>query len=177
MDFAGLINGIPESFENVFYNKIIIMFKLQNVENRVALELLIEGYQFPDVADDDWCLVRAVVTQGDDVFEVVDPALETTDIIRILDWFKCLAARKLPRSGKLSFIEPCLTFEFLACREDAVRISISLSHEMKPDFVMRQFGLKTSDWKVVFELGNEQFNKIIADIEAVLQRCPVRDKE
>jgi len=152
------------------------MFNLLNVENKVELELSVENYQFPDSPKDDWCFVKTVVKQGDDTFEVIDPALETTELLSMLEWFRCLAGRKLPRYARLSFTEPCLEFEFLACRGDSVRIAINLSHEMKPNFDLKQFGLPPSEWKVVFELEKNDFDKVIPGIEAAIMRCPVRDQ-
>ncbi|WP_444901475.1 hypothetical protein ACJJIG_18585 [Microbulbifer sp. SSSA007] len=152
------------------------MFKLSNVENRVDLELSIEGYQFPDSPTDDWCFVRILVKQDDDTYEVIDPALEATELHCILKWFRCLSERKLPRYAQLTFTEPCLEFKFLACTDSSVRVSICLSHELKPSFDLKQFGLSASDWSVVFELGDSEFNRIISDIEKTLLRYPIRDQ-
>ena len=117
------------------------MLKLRNVEDKVELELAVEGYQFPDSPQDDWCMVKAVVRQGDELYEAVDPALETTEIVGILEWFKCLSEHRLPRFGHLTFTEPCIEFEFLACEDELVRISINLSNELQPGFDLKQFGL------------------------------------
>ncbi|MEM8561045.1 MAG: hypothetical protein AAGF57_02365 [Pseudomonadota bacterium] len=150
------------------------MFKLLNVENRVELALSIEGYQFPDSPKDDWCFVKVIVNQDNNSFEAIDPALETTDLLRTLEWFRCLAKRKLPRYARLSFTEPCLEFEFLACKEYSVRISGRLSRELKPNFDLKQFGLPPSEWKVVFELGANEFEKVISGIEAKTLQYHVR---
>lgn len=150
------------------------MFKLINVENKIELALSVEGYQFPDTPKDDWCFIKVIVKQGDDSFEAIDPALETTELLNILEWFRCLAARKLPRYARLSFTEPCWEFEFLACKDSSVRISISLSHELKPNFDLKQFGLSPSKWKIVFDLGANEFEKVISGIEATALQYPVR---
>ena len=152
------------------------MFKLLDVENKVELALSIEGYQFPGSPTGDWCFVKVIVIQGDNAFEATDPALETTDLLSTLEWFRCLAKRKLPRYSRLCFIEPCLEFEFLACDDSSVRISISLSHELKPNFDLEQFGLSTAEWKVIFELGATEFEKVISGIEATTLQYPVRDQ-
>ncbi|MCB1777644.1 MAG: hypothetical protein KDI50_09425, partial [Candidatus Competibacteraceae bacterium] len=135
----------------------INMFKLSNVENKIELSLSIEGYQFPETQNDDWCLVKVVVKQGKDFFETIDPALETTELLVILEWFKCLAEPKLPRYARLCFTEPCLEFAFLARKDDSVRIAIRLSHEMKPSFDLKQFGQLFSEWEVIFELKKNEF--------------------
>src|SRR3990167_2672445 len=141
------------------------MIELINVDNKVQLELTVEGYQFPDSSEDNWCMVRCFVKHGEHSFEVYDPALETRDVQSIHDWFLCLAELQLPRYAKLSFTEPCLEFEFLACRNDSVRIAINLSRKLKPNFSLNQFGLSRSDWRVVFELNANEFEKAISGIE------------
>jgi hypothetical protein len=152
------------------------MFKLNNVENKVELELSIKGYQFPENPKDDWCFVKVFVKQGTDTFEALDPALETTELLSILEWFRCLSERKLPRYARLCFTEPCLEFEFLACTESSVRISVHLNHELRPNFDLKQFGLPNSEWIIIFDLGEGQFNKIISGVEKALLRCPVRNQ-
>ena len=152
------------------------MIRLKNIENNIELQLAVIGYQFPDNSEDDWCLVNAVVIQGNDKFEVTDPALETTEVTSILEWFKCLSLHKLPRFNKLSFTEPCLQFEFLACNNGNVRISVNLSHEMKPSFEISQFNRQSNDWNIIFELCTDDFKSIIGNIEAVLMQYPTRDK-
>lgn len=152
------------------------MIKLKNIENNIELQLAVIGYQFPDNSEDDWCLVNTVVIQGNDKFEVTDPALETTEITSTLEWFKCLSVNKLPRFSKLSFTEPCLEFEFLACNNGKVRISVNLSHEMKPSFEINQFNRQSNDWNIIFELCADDFKSIIGNMEAALMQYPTRDK-
>ena len=89
------------------------MFDAVNLDDGVHLAFGVIGYEFPDMADD-WCLVRVAVWQGAEAFEAVDPALEATELAAIRDWFRALAADRLPRYATLSFTENCLAFEFLA---------------------------------------------------------------
>lgn len=152
------------------------MFKLSNVDNKVDLELSIEGYQFPEIPKDQWCFVKVIVKQGSDVFEAIDPALQTTELLRVLEWFRCLQERKLPRYARLCFTEPCLEFDFLASTESSVRISVHLSHELKPNFDLEQLGRRSSEWSVVFELRENELKQIVSGVEVVLLRCPVRDQ-
>lgn len=150
------------------------MFKLRNTDNNIELELSVTGYQFPDNTNDNWCLVSSLVKQGENQYTVIDPALETTELQRMLEWFKKLSDYQLPNFGTLSFTEPCLEFEFLACDIDSVKISIKLDHEMKPDFELNQFGMAFDDWSVVFDLRADDFLLIIEGIETVLKQYPIR---
>jgi len=152
------------------------MLELSNVENKVDLKCQITGYQFPDSKRDDWCLLKVEVKQGEQYFERIDPAIETTELERLYDWLKCLSERRLPRFARLSFTEPCISFEFLACADDSIRISINLSHELKPEFELSQFGFRNNDWKIVFNLDDENISKILENLRRTLKLFPVRGK-
>ena len=150
------------------------MFKLSNVEGNIDLTVAITDYQFPESLSDNWCFVKLAVKQGQDTFEVLDPTLETTELLIIREWFACLNERTLPRFACLCFTEPCLQFDFLASSESSVRISINLNHELKPSFDLKQFGRTSSKWNLVFELGVNELNQIISGLDEVLQRLPIR---
>ncbi|MEE2730547.1 MAG: hypothetical protein VYA55_06960 [Pseudomonadota bacterium] len=152
------------------------MLNLTNVENKVRLDLSIVGYQFPDDSLDNWCMVKAVVEQSGDKFEYTDPALDARDLLKIRDWFKCLSERKLPRFARLTFIEPCLEFEFLACEGPTVRIAIGMSRELKPSFELNQFGRANPSWRVVFELSEKEFIAILANMAKAIINYPVRGR-
>jgi len=152
------------------------MFELTNVENNVTISLEVIGYQFPEQLEDNWCFLKVKVTQGDKQFERTDPALETTDLVGIFEWFKCLSKRNLPKWSHLTFTEPCISFRFLRCSESTVRIAINLEHELKPVFEIEQFGSKNSAWDIVFELNDSHFESILEGIEILILKYPNREK-
>jgi hypothetical protein len=147
-----------------------------NVDGSVQLRCEIVGYQFPDIPDDDWCFVRVTVRQAQESFEKTDPALEATDLPRIRDWFQALAADRLPRFARLTFIEPCLGFEFLARDAAGVRFSVRLGAELRPGFELRQLGCATSEWAVVFHLDAERLAAVAAAVDLAVRAFPVRDR-
>ncbi|WP_428243529.1 WapI family immunity protein [Gynuella sp.] len=150
------------------------MFRLKNVEGKIDFSLEVIGYQFPERKEDDWCLLKVKIDQGEDRCELVDPALETTELVQLLRWFSSLAEGQLPRYSCLTFIEPCLKFNFLAFNDGAVRIAINLSHELKPPFKMEQFIAKSEDWNIVIELHANDFANIDGGIKMALEKYPVR---
>jgi hypothetical protein len=150
------------------------MIDLMNSESRVRLKLAIIGYQFPRQRTDNWCLLDVEVTQGDRVFHAVDASLETFDLVGIHEWFLRLSERRLPRWAELTFTEPCLSFQFVSCSDDAVRIGIQLSHEIRPKFALEQSGLRSRRWNVVCELRDEQFEGILEGVAAAIERFPTR---
>ena len=155
------------------------MLKLKNVDDQIELELSIIGYDPPQSATTNWINLRIVVKQGDDTFDREFPALETTDFVQLLDWFQQLANRQLPRYARLSFTEPGIEFEFLACKEPTVRIAIILEHELAPRFRIKQFNLpfESPEWGIVFELGDNDFCAIIDNLEQIEADYPVRPRK
>jgi hypothetical protein len=147
-----------------------------NIENTVKLECSLVGYEFPENSEDNWLLVRVKVTQGKNIFERVDAALETMDLVRLLQWFTCLSENRLPRYAHVNFTEPCMSLAFLACQENRVRISIELSHELKPNFALEQFRAKHTEWNIVFDLTSHDFEAIIEGIQSAMHHYPIRGK-
>ncbi|MDH3348015.1 MAG: hypothetical protein OEM02_07940 [Desulfobulbaceae bacterium] len=41
------------------------MIELKNVENNVRLRCEVVGYQFPGSPEDNWCLLKVEIKQGD----------------------------------------------------------------------------------------------------------------
>lgn len=152
------------------------MFTLVNAENKVTLGCEIVGYVFPENDQDEWLLLRVKVVQGDKIFERIDAALETTELVDLCQWFTSLSEHRLPRYAQLDFTEPCIRLSFLACKDNRVRISIALSHELKPDFELEQFKEIHREWDVIFELTGNDFEHIIHGIKAAIQHYPMRGK-
>ena len=150
------------------------MFNLKNIENNIELSLEVVGYQFPESYKDDWCLIKATIKQGNESCELVDPSVETTELVQLLHWFSSLSEGRLPRYAHLTFTEPCISFKFLAFKDNIVRIAIELGHELKPSFQMKQFGSKSPVWSIVCELNDTAFIEIRSGIKGALKRCPIR---
>ena len=156
------------------------MFELSNVEGHISIKFVIIGYQFPSDPIDDWLLVKLTVKQGNNVFEKIDPALTTQELINVYQWFNALHERKLPRFGNQTFTEPCIGLNFLAYRSDTVRFSIELSHELKPNFFIEQFKFPnkdkwfSKDWHIVFEANNDDFIQILNSLTQDISNYPTR---
>jgi hypothetical protein len=149
------------------------MFDAVSMDGGVHLAFGVTGYEFPDIADD-WCLVRVAVRQGGESFEAVDPAIEATELPAIRDWFRALAADRLPRYATLGFTEPCLAFEFLARDDAGVRFAVHLCGELRPRFPLRQLGFEDAEWRVVFHFTPVRLGAVAASAEAALGQFPVR---
>ncbi len=164
------------------------MLTLNNQEFGTELILNVVDYQFPNNTndnwhDDNWCMISAKVTQKENTFETVDASLLTNEIQQLLEWFQCLSARKLPQYATLDFTEPCLSFEFIACKKDWVRISIKLDYEMKPNFLLEQFfsfddenSIDDCDFEMIFDLTQNDFSAVIANLQETVKKFPTRHK-
>jgi tRNA threonylcarbamoyladenosine modification (KEOPS) complex Pcc1 subunit len=62
----------------------------------------------------------------------------------------------------------------LAFNDGVVRISINLSHELKPPFKIEQFRAMSEDWNLVIELRANDFANIRGGIKSALEKYPVR---
>lgn len=150
------------------------MFELKNVERKIVVSLDVVGYQFPKDNKDNWCLLKVIIEQENKRCELVDPAIETTELVKLLHWFTDLSEGRLPSYAHLTFIEPCISFQFLAFKDGVVRIAIRISHELKPDFEINQFGRSSADWSVICEINQAVFNTVLSGIKATLESFPVR---
>jgi hypothetical protein len=110
-------------------------------------------------------LVRVVVRQGTETLEKIDPAVEVSDLIKIRDWFDCLANDRLPRFSRLSFIEPCLAFAYLANTDVGTPFEIVLDAELAPPFPLRQFSEPIDEWHIVFELERGRLAAVVAEVD------------
>ena len=153
------------------------MFKLENKSTKACLTLEIIGYQFPDDPQDDWCNLKAIVEHEDHQTELVDPAIETTELIELLDWFTCLSEGRLPSYSHLNFIEPCISFEFLAVKDGEVKIAVKLAYELYPNFDSDEFLNSENVWVMVFELDSTAFQNTIEGIKNTLEKYPVRGQD
>ncbi len=127
-------------------------------------------------------MISAKVKQRENLFEVTDPALETTDLQQLLEWFQCLSNRILPQYATLYFTEPCLSFEFIKSEEDWVRISIKLDYEMKPNFLLEQLfhfddedSIDDYDFEMIFDLTQDDFSAVIASLQETIKKFPIRE--
>ena len=149
------------------------MFSLKSKDHAVELMLDILGYEFPDLADD-WCLLKVTVRQDDDLFEKTDPALEASDFCRLYAWFNALADRRLPSSSHLRFTEPCLELAFVSCIDNVVRIAVILNCELKPDFTQKHPYISKDDWRLLFDLDENDFSQILSAIQKWIENYPSR---
>lgn len=152
------------------------MLDVTNIDRNVRVRCEVTAYQFPRSAADDWCMVRVAIEQGPDSFDRSDPALEAGDITKVRDWFGALAEDRLPRYAHLTFIEPCLSFRFLARESGGVRIALDLAAELRPPFPLVQLSRASKEWSIVALLAPDRLAAVAAACDEASRRFPVRSK-
>ncbi|TSJ92154.1 hypothetical protein FPQ14_02585 [Gilliamella apicola] len=149
------------------------MIELTDITNTINLQFAVVGYEFPD-SKDNWCLLKVIVQQNNNRFEKTDPALEIADLHTLYNWFDDLSKSQLPSHAELWFTEPCLSFAFIANKNQKVTISIKLSGELKPDFCFDEPYELHNDWTIVFELTKPNLKAILENIKQWIVKFPHR---
>ena len=145
------------------------MINQYNAKSHTSFKCDIVDYENPK---ENWCLLKIRVEQDGKVFEAIDPAIETTELPNLLNWFRCLSERKLPEYARLTFTEPCIGFEFLNNKNGTVRISIVLSHELRPKLMNDE-----KDYEIIFDLDDKDFENILYGISNTIAKFPIRNKK
>ena len=152
------------------------MITLSNSELAVTLTLEVMGYQYPDANnfwDGNWLFLKVGVTQGNQRFEKIDPAIGTYDLTKLHRWFTTLLQRPSPDGypeKNLEFTEPCLAFEYTGYSGDVIIIKVILACALCPTFH------KTENiWQAEFRLADADIALILANLEPSIQDYPLRD--
>ena len=135
-----------------------------------ALELRIDGYHFPRVADDPWdsnaleVTVR-VVSQAQS-WSVTDPCLTTYEAEDLARWLATVAASR-PPDRVVRIAGPNMGFRLVGASGDRVRLRAEFDFEERPPWA--DHGLS-----VELELTRAALGTAARDLRADLERFPNR---
>ncbi|HFJ9286511.1 PadR family transcriptional regulator [Bacillus toyonensis] len=135
---------------------------------KVALHLEVVRYQFKDAkeeCDRNWLIVKAKLSEGNKVFETMDPFLQTFDLQHMKKWFQLLPN---PTYTELDFIEPNIAFELMGKNEGEFQIVVRLSQELTPSWC------KEEEYGFSISITHEDREKIIRFIEEQQRNFPKR---
>jgi hypothetical protein len=146
-----------------------------------ALELTIDGYQFPGMAaepdgfdfDANWLIIRGRVSDGAREWTFRDPCLLTDEARELAAWLEAVATdwRDLDATD---FIEPNLEFRRVSAPGDAPVIRVTLRLEARPPWTG---DVSEDDWDKHFielELSREALAAAASDLRDELKRYPKR---
>jgi hypothetical protein len=140
---------------------------------RTALELVIDGYQFPESDeywDANWLVVRGRVEHPRGNWTFRDPCLTTFELEQLAAWFEGVGAGEAdPASGY--FTEPNLHFEYAATPHPAIHVK--LAYESAPPWLTdREERLDGAT--ITFPLRLNDPGVTSRSLRALLARYPVR---
>ncbi|HOF35036.1 MAG TPA: hypothetical protein PK624_13555 [Spirochaetota bacterium] len=136
------------------------------------IELTIIGYQFPadenGYYDSNWLQIMLNADDGKTVWSKIDPSLLTIELIKAAAWFRDLSDGRNPVSQILSFIEPCLSFEY-SLREGMCLLSVRFTSELSP------FSKESDSLYIVeLELSKAELADIAGQFECEFLKFPPR---
>ncbi|HDR7798266.1 PadR family transcriptional regulator [Bacillus tropicus] len=134
----------------------------------VSLHLEAVKYEFNnafDTFDRNWLIIKVKLSEGNKVFETMDPFLQTSELQHMKEWFQTLP---YPTYTRLDFIEPNLSFEFIGEKEEIFQIIVRLSIELNPSWC------KEEEYEFCITITQEDRKNIIRLIEEQQIEFPKR---
>jgi len=142
-------------------------------QNGVSFALAIDGYQYPEIADDywdsNWLFVRGEVRYPSGGWTFREPCLTTVDLRKLADWLDSIA-RGRPRAARCSFDEPNLVFEYQS--DPRPGVVIRFAHESAPTWQGSDERLK--DFSLSFDVFLNDLAKGASDLREFLVTFPER---
>jgi len=124
-------------------------------EDGATFELLIDGYQFPNIAtdywDSNWLIVHGQVINSQGNWAFRDPCMTTFELEQLATWFDGVTNGNVdPDNGY--FTEPNLHFEYVITPISAIQVTFAnesappwLGHEGRFDGAIIRFPLALND--------------------------------
>jgi hypothetical protein len=136
-------------------------------ESGRAFELVISGYEHPDVTEDwwdsNWLVVAGQVSGGDETWRFVDPCVTTFELAGLADWLEELDARPT----ELRFTEPDLAFGYVPW--PAPTLQVRFAREAAPPSAAGSEGVT-----VEFPLSPGHGRAVAAELRRALADYPIR---
>ena len=146
-----------------------------------GLELLIDGYQFPDISphadvtDRNWLMVRLDVKTSDERWSTRTPCLLVDEGHELVEWLE-RAATPPEDPGTLGFLEPVLQFSFTQRHDELATVRVELNLEALPPS-MHQKGFasyRDGGFAIDITLPEAAMRQAARDLESQLKATPRR---
>ncbi|QTD50067.1 WapI family immunity protein [Sulfidibacter corallicola] len=150
------------------------------MRSQITISCEFDGYQFPFSADNDWqtnnwVYLKLIVMKGNERFSNTFAAMDTHEIIRMYQWFRCISEGRIPKWTKLGFIEPNISLHLQGCQDNVLWTKLHLSHEFTPDFPSGN--PDPDDWFVHITLDLRDISEILSYLSSTMKRYPLRGKK
>lgn len=141
-----------------------------------ALELVLVGYQFPQIAtaeyDSNWLNVRVRVHHARGDWTAQDPSLLTYEAAQLADWLEAVADGK-EADAECSFLEPNLRFELRLAPSGQRVLRAFFELESRPKWATHD-GVPEDDIFVDLPVDRSQLTAAAAALREQLQVYPQR---
>jgi hypothetical protein len=141
-----------------------------------SFELEIVGYQFPEIADDEWdsnwLLIRTRASTTGGAWTSVDPGLLTGEVAGLAAWLQGIAVGS-EAEAELSFVEPNLEFELVERQEERARVRVWFEQESRPAWAPRA-RVGERDVCVDLAVSRGDLRRAAEDLQEELRRFPRR---
>lgn len=141
--------------------------------DETALELSVDGYQFPDIADDcwdsNWLMVSGRVRHPHGSWTFTDPCLTTFELEQLASWLDDVAAGR-PNPDLGYFTEPNLCFCYRQDPEPTIEVRIA--YESAPPWLVGE--PRMGGAALEFPLVMNDPRVAAAEIRSFISRFPVR---
>jgi len=142
-------------------------------ENGATFDLMIEGYQFPEITTDDWdsnwLMVCGQVKHPQGAWNFCDPCLTTFELEQLAEWFDGVAKGNVD-SDNGYFTEPNLHFEYVTMPISAIQVTFA--HESAPPWLGRE---ERFDGAIIrFPLTLNDSGAASRSLRAILSKFPAR---
>jgi len=135
------------------------------------LEILISGYEFPDIKgkehDLNWLRVHGRVKSARLCWEFRGPWLLTWEIISLAKWLKAVAEDGASVK-KLRFTEPCLRCRLAGKSANRATVKVCFSHEAMPSRI------EGNNVWIALEITDDELIRASASLLSELGRFPMR---
>ena len=156
--------------------KNVVTFRNTGLD--LEFDFSINGYEFPDDADDDWLLVGIECRYQGKVFVKEDPSLDAPELEKICEWFQSISHNTIPEYTYLSFTEPNLEFQLFRNKGGKIRFGIKLDLECKPPFFIRELTMEPvepgDEFVMVFENSLQEITDYFSMFQKLSTSFPCR---
>ncbi len=136
-------------------------------------ELSIEGYEFPQIVDDEsdsnWLRVRIRLKNREAEAQTTDPCLLTWEAAELLEWIKYLTGLEGSVGYVPDFTEPNPRFLILRNTPESVRFEVS--------FIFEKKSTPTKTMSVIIEATKRDLLLAARSLQIEIDRFPTRANE
>jgi len=139
-----------------------------------SFELVVLGYEYPDVVEDrwdsNWLVVGGRASTANQSWRFSAPCLTTFELTELADWIESLGSDP-PDATDCVFTEPNLSFSYVVTPEPVLRVRFA--HESAPPWI-EDVGARAAGVTLEFPFSELNTVAIAAELRNALMEYPIR---